>query len=61
MQAATDFYPRTTFHCPCLFQVIGRTFDCGLQSWSQILLYLQELEDFSVENIYSVRINKKKI
>ena len=61
MQTATDFYPRTIFCCPCLFQVTGRTFDCGLRSWSQILLYLQELEDFSVKKIYSVRINEEKI
>ena len=59
MQIATDFYTRKILRCPCLLQVIGRIF--GLRSLKQILLYLQELEDFLVEKIYCARINKKKI
>ena len=52
MQTANDFYIRKIFRCPCLLQVIARIFDSGLRSLSQILLYLQELEDFLVEKIY---------
>ena len=61
MQAATDFCPRKIFHCPCLWQVIGRIFYCDLRSLSQILLYFQELEDSSVEKKYCICIYEKKI
>ena len=61
MRAATDFCQRKTFHCPCLWQVIGRIFDRDLRSLSHILLHFQELEDFSVEKIYCVCIYEKKI
>ena len=60
MQTVTDFYSRKFFCCPCLLHAIDQIFDSGHQILNEILLYLQELENFPSEKIYCICINKKE-
>ena len=61
MQAATDFHLQKVYHCPYSLHVLDEIADSGFRSLNEILIYLQELNNFPSEKIYCVCINKKAL